>query len=172
MYSNERTFIVADFDDTIFSRKEQLEKEQILRENRWDAGTKIMKEVLWIDYMMQNYYENKVFPKEIIDEISENIWIILTAWDNELQLAKQKATKLKDLEFIVVEKAEQKPERLIKYFKENNIKTDLIKIYEDRPNYFIENKDYLEKELNVKIEIYLVEMDWNRWYKKIELQKQ
>ena len=170
MYSEQKTFIVADFDDTIFAREEQLQKEQILRENRWDAGTKIMKEVLWIDYMMKNYYENKTFPKKIIEEIKENNWIVLTAWDFDLQKAKQKATKLDNLEFIVVKKAEQKPKRLVEYFKENNIQTDLVKIYEDRPKYFIENKEYLEKELNAKLEIYLVEMDWNRWYKKIELQ--
>jgi hypothetical protein len=29
-----KVFIMADFDDTIFARKEQLEKEKVLRENR------------------------------------------------------------------------------------------------------------------------------------------
>jgi hypothetical protein len=78
---------------------------------------------------------------------------------------------LDDIEFIVVEKAEQKPQRLIEYFKKNNIQADLIEIYEDRPKYFIKNKEFLEKSLNTKINIYYVEMAGNRGYKKIELIK-
>ena len=101
MYSKQNTFIVADFDDTIFAREEQLEKEKLLRENRWDAGTKIMIENLWIDYMMENYYENNTFPKEILYEILVNNWIVLTAWNNQLQLAKQKATKLENIEYTI-----------------------------------------------------------------------
>jgi phosphatidate phosphatase APP1 len=31
---NKKILIISDFDDTIFSREEQLDKEQILRENR------------------------------------------------------------------------------------------------------------------------------------------
>ena len=171
MNNKEKVFIIADFDDTIFAREEQLSNEKILRENRWDKWTKIMKEVLGFDYMINNYYKNKNFPKKIIDKINNNQWIVLTAWNSEYQLLKQKACKLDFIEFIVVEKAEQKPEKLIEYFKQNNIEADLIEVYEDRPNYFIENKEIIEKELNTKINIYYVEMDWNRGYKKIELVK-
>ena len=171
MNNKEKVFIIADFDDTIFARNNQLSKEKILRENRWDKWTKIMKEVLGFDYMINNYYKNKKFPKKIINKIKENNWIILTAWNSEYQLLKQKACKLDFIEFIVVEKAEQKPERLIEYFKQNKLEADLIEVYEDRPKFFIENKEKIEKELNTKLNIYYVEMDWNRGYKKIELQK-
>jgi hypothetical protein len=165
-------FIMADFDDTIFARKEQLEKEKVLRENRWDKWTKIMKEVLWCDYMVENYYKNKSFPKKIINKIEENDWLILTAWDKELQEFKINACNLDNFNLLVVQKAEQKPEELIKYIKNNlDYTPDLIEIYEDRPNYFIENKERIEKELNTKLDIYFVEMDWNDWYKKIELVK-
>jgi hypothetical protein len=34
LVKKDETLIICDFDDTIFSRKEQLEKSQILRENR------------------------------------------------------------------------------------------------------------------------------------------
>ena len=166
-----KKFIVADFDDTIFARKNQLNKEKILRENRWDKWTKIMQKVLGFDYMINNYYKNKNFPQKILEKIIKNSWIILTAWNSEYQTLKQKACNLENIEFIVVDKANQKPDRLIEYFKQNNIKADLIEIYEDRPNFFIENKQRLEKELNTKINIYYVEMNWNRWYKKIELVK-
>jgi hypothetical protein len=57
-----------------------------------------------------------------------------------------------------VEKAAQKREKLIKYIKKNNIQADLIEIYEDRPKYFIKNKEFLEKSLNTKVNIYYVEM--------------
>ena len=33
---------ILDFDDTLFSREEQLEKEELLRLNRGDAGNKII----------------------------------------------------------------------------------------------------------------------------------
>ena len=166
-----KKFIVADFDDTIFSREEQLSKERILRENRWDKWNKVMKEILWFDYMINNFYKNKTFPEDIIKKIRNNNWIVLTAWMQDYQLLKQKACFLEDIEFVVVEKAEQKPEKLIEYFKQNKIKADLIEIYEDRPKYFLENKGKIEKELNLKLDIYYVEMEWNRGYKKIELQK-
>ena len=168
--NNEKVFVMADFDDTIFAREQQLNKEKILRENRWDKWTKIMKEVLGFDYMIEKYYKNKNFPKKIINKIKDNNWLILTAWNSEYQELKIKACKLEELNLLVVEKAEQKPQKLIEYFKQNNIKADLIEIYEDRPNFFIENKEKIEKELNTKIDIYYVEMDGNRWYKKIELQ--
>jgi hypothetical protein len=95
--------------------------------------------------------------------------LILTAWITEFQNLKIKACKLDYIKTKVVEKAEQKPETLIEYVKDLNYTPDLIQIYEDRPKYFLENKEKIEKKLNTKIEIYLVEMDWNRWYKKIEL---
>jgi hypothetical protein len=121
--------------------------------------------------MIKNYYQNKKFPQKIVNKIRNNNWIVLTAWIKDFQLLKQKACKLDDIEFIVVEKVEQKPEKLIEYFKQNNIEADLIEIYEDRPKYFIENKEFLEKSLNTKVDIYYVEMAWNRGYKKIELIK-
>ena len=164
----QKIFIVADFDDTIFAREEQLSKEQILRENRGDAGNKVMKEILGFDYMINNYYKNKNFPQEIIEKIRKNSWIVLTAWMEDYQKLKQKACNLNDIEFVVVEQAKQKPKRLVKYILEHNIKPDLIEIYEDRPKYFLENKDLLEQELNTKIYIYYVEMDGNRGYKKIK----
>ena len=166
-----KIFIVSDFDDTIFARTNQLSKEKILRENRWDKWNKVMKEVLGFDYMIKNYYQNKNFPQKIVNKIRNNNWIVLTAWIQDYQFLKQKACKLNDIEFIVVEKAEQKPKILIEYFKKNNIQADLIEIYEDRPKYFIEKKEFLEKKLNTKINIYYVEMTWNRGYKKIELIK-
>jgi hypothetical protein len=121
--------------------------------------------------MIKNYYQNKKFPQKIVNKIRNNNWIVLTAWIKDFQLLKQKACKLNDIEFVVVEKAEQKPKKLIEYFKKNNIQADLIEIYEDRPKYFIKNKEFLEKSLNTKVNIYYVEMAWNRGYKKIELIK-
>jgi len=165
-----KILIVADFDDTIFSREEQLSKEKIFKENRWNAWNRVMKEVLWFDYMINNYYKNKIFPKDITSKMWKND-IILTAWLKEFQKLKQKACNLENLKMIVVEKAEEKIEKLIEYVKTLDFKPDLIEVYEDRPKYFIENKEYLEKKLNTKLDIYYVEMDWNRWYKKIELIK-
>ena len=163
-----KKLIVADFDDTIFSREEQLNKEKILRENRWDAWNKVMKDILGFEYMIKNYYKNKTFPKSIISKMKEND-IILTAWMKDYQKLKQKACWLENIKMIVVEKAEQKIEKLIEYVKNLDFIPDLIEIYEDRPKYFLEYKDVIENVLKTKVGIYYVEMNGNKWYKKIEL---
>lgn len=153
------TLIICDFDDTIFSRKEQLEKSQILRENRWDLGNKAIMNIIWLENFINEHYIWKDFPQDIIKQMK--IWkdLILTAWFKELQLEKIKATKLDIYNHIVVEKAPEKIYETIKYVIENlaYIPSKIV-IYEDRPEYFVENKNLIEDFLWTNLEIMFVEM--------------
>lgn len=155
----DETLIICDFDDTIFSRKEQLEKSKILRENRWDLGNKAIMNIIWLENFINENYIWKDFPKYIIQQMK--IWkdLILTAWFKEIQLAKIKATKIDIFNHIVVENAADKIHEMIIYVIEKlaYIPSKIV-IYEDRPEHFIENKKLIEDFLWTTLEIMLVEM--------------
>lgn len=165
----DKTLIVADHDDTLFSREEQLEKEILLRENRWAKWNEVMKKHLGFEYMIQKYYEWKKWPPHIREKLRPNYDLILTAWIEEFQLMRLESTWLDHINIVVTPTAEEKIEALIKYITEE-LKhiPKKIEIYEDRPQYFEKYREIMEKLLWTKIDIYFVEMDWNRWYKKIE----
>ena len=160
---------VADFDYTIFSRDEQLEKEQYLRENRGDLWPKAICNNWWINKYINTYYKNKNFPKNILEKFDIKYDLILTAWVYEFQIAKLIACNLCNYNFIITKNWEDKVLELIRYiiYKLKFIPSK-ITVYEDRPQYFIEYRDLIEDVLWTKLEIMYVEMDWNNGYKKIE----
>ena len=155
----DETIIISDFDDTIFCRKEQLEKSQILRENRWDLWNKAIMNIIWLENFINEHYIWKEFPKDIINQFQTWKDLILTAWFKELQLAKIKATKLNKYNHIVVEKAPEKIYELLRYIIQDlwYIPKKII-VYEDRPEYFVENKNLIEDFLWTTLEIMFVEM--------------
>ncbi len=153
------TLIISDFDDTIFCRKEQLEKSNLLRENRWDLWNQVIMNIIWLENFIDEHYIWKKFPKNIINQFETWKDLILTAWFKELQLAKIKATKLDIYNHIVVEKAHDKIYETIRYIIEDlKFIPSKIVIYEDRPEHFIENKSLIEKLLWTELEIMFVEM--------------
>ena len=160
---------VADFDYTIFSRDEQLEKEQYLRENRGDLWPKAISENWWINKYINIYYKNKNFPKNILEKFDIKYDLILTAWVYEFQIAKLIACNLWNYNFVITKNWEDKILELIRYiiYKLKFIPSK-ITVYEDRPQYFIEYRDLIEDVLWIKLKIMYVEMDWNDGYKKIE----
>jgi len=151
--------IIADFDDTIFCRKEQLEDNELLRNNRWKKWTEIMKNVIWIENIANMYYKNKKYPTVISDKLRKNHDLILTAWDFELQTIRVKTCNLSHINTTVVADAEEKILETILYII-NTLKfiPNKITVYEDRPKYFIENRELLEEVIWTEIEIMLVEM--------------
>lgn len=155
----DETLIISDFDDTIFCRKDQLEKSQLLRENRWDLWNQVIMNIIWLENFINEHYIWKEFPKNIICQFK--IWkdLILTAWFKELQLAKIKATKLDIYNHIIVEKAPEKIYETIRYVIEDLwFIPNKIQVYEDRPEYFVENKNLIEDFLWTTLEIMFVEM--------------
>ncbi len=160
---------IADFDYTIFSRDEQLEKEKYLANNRGDLWPKSILDNGWINTFLEKYYINKKIPVEILNKLNKGNDLVLTAWIYEFQVAKLIACWLDEYNYIITPSWEEKVIALVRYILYTlRFIPSKITIYEDRPQYFIEYRDLLEDVLNCKIEIMYVEMDWNNWYKKIE----
>lgn len=159
---------ILDFDDTIFSREEQLEKEELLRLNRGDAGNKIIIEQFWTNNFTEKYYKNKVFPKNLFEKNSDIHICIITAWNQDLQRAKLNACNLGDFPVIITDNGAEKIPALLRYIKESNFSPEVIEIYEDRPEYFMKYRDLLEDILGITLKIMKVEMDGNRGYQRIE----
>lgn len=154
--------IIIDFDDTIFSRKEQLEKDENLVKFRWEAGTKYILENIGIKKYIKKYYAWKKFPDSITSKLRKHHDLILTAWLKKFQKAKLKATWLNHFNYKIVDHAMKKPDKLIKYVVEDlGFIPKKIVVYEDRPNYFIENKKFIEEFLWTTLKIMFVEMKNN-----------
>lgn len=160
---------IVDFDDTLFSRDEQLEKESSLRENRGWAGIDVIVNTMWISQFIDMYYRGHDFPRDIFNLMNPETDLILTAWLRELQYMKTEAVWLHDFPTTVVDAWKDKVLEVLRYivFEFGVIPSEVI-IYEDRPEYFIEYRELLEWLLWTKITITKVEMDGNRGYKRIE----
>lgn len=160
---------IADFDYTIFSRDEQLEKEHGLQKNRWDLGPKYIIEKIGIKNFISKYYENRIFPKDILHKLDKKYDLILTAWVYEFQMAKLIAAKVDTYNHVITEYAEDKINAIIRYviYTLQFIPEELI-IYEDRPEYFVEYRDLIEDVLWVKLIINKVVMYWNNEVPSIE----
>ena len=157
----EEIFIVSDFDDTIFSTKEVIEKD-VRKWRRWNEWNKYIEEVIWIENFIREFYENKNFPDKIIKNFDEKNTLILTAGFEKLQIPKIKATWLSKIPLKIVYEAKEKPFEMVKYIVEKlKFIPKEIHIFEDRPEHFIETKAELEAFLDTKIKIFLVEMKDN-----------
>lgn len=168
LQKKDEIFIISDFDDTIFSTKEILEKD-VRKWKRWEEWNIFIKENIWYKNFVKEFYEWKKFPKDIIKKFWKND-LILTAWDEELQKLKIKATWLENISLKVVKNASEKPFEMVKYILKNlNFIPKEIHIYEDRPEFFLEKKEEIENFLNIKIKIFLVKMRDN--LSKVELKK-
>lgn len=164
----EEIFIVSDFDDTIFSTQEIIEKD-VRKWRRWNEWNKYIEEVLWIENFVKDYYEKKEFPNHVVNKFDEKNTLILTAWFDNLQKAKIKAVWLHHFPVKVVYESKEKPFEMVKYIVEKlKFIPKEIHIFEDRPEHFIETKAELEAFLNTKIKIFLVEMKDNFTEPKIK----
>ena len=159
--------IVSDFDDTIFSIEESL-KENYTEGRRWEEWNKFLLENNLIDSIVKEQYKDKKYLKDISSKLRENHDLILTAWMLDFQVKKITALNLDNINTVVVHHAKDKIIELIEYIIFIDFIPNKITIYEDRPELFIEYKDLIENILWTKLEIFLVEMDWNREYKKIK----
>lgn len=157
-----KNLYVADFDDTIFCRKEQLEKSELLRTNRWTKWNQAILDTMWIDVLAKDFYEWKTYPTYVTSLLRENHDLILTAWVQEIQDAKLKATQLTHINTIVTPHAVDKIIALINYviFELKFLPKD-ITVFEDRPQFFIEYRPLIEELLETKLIIKHVTMDSN-----------
>ncbi len=87
----EQILRVCDLDDTLFGRKEQLEKEELLRNNRGAAGISVIANTIGIHAFIKKYYEGRDYPQDIRSQLDSSKDIILTAGMQELQYMKAMA---------------------------------------------------------------------------------
>ena len=168
---------VIDFDDTLVSRNEQLNKYEWLAEHRWDLGNifilasclKISFEEAmnlsekqkeeWYRIFVNKFYSNDKVALLWFDLKSKINWI-LTAWVPMLQRIKlEKTFPEKMPNYTVVSKSSQKPWELIKHIIKIWYIPKEIHIYEDRPEYFEESFEILEKILRTKIYIHKIKIN-------------
>ncbi len=154
--------IISDFDDTIFCRNEQLEDSELLRNNRWEAWNEKILNEIWLEKYWNKYYKNKKIPKSIVSQLRKWHDVIITAWNEKLQNCKLTHTWLIHHNYIVVNNAEDKIIESIKYII-NTLKflPNKVTVYEDRPKYFIEYKDFISDFLWIPVDIMYVEMKDN-----------
>lgn len=159
--------IITDFDDTIFSTKKLIDNDY-RKWRRWQEWNIYILENNLIDTIINEVYKDVDFPKTISSKLRKNHDLILTAWIDIFQIEKIKAANLNHINTRVVLNPEDKIIETIKYIV-NDLKfiPNKITIFEDRPKYFIEYKDFLESFLWIKIEIMFVEMTDNNNEPKI-----
>jgi len=163
----EQDLIISDLDDTIFSTNEII-KRNYRKWKRGDEWNKYLLENNLIDTIIKEIYTNKIYPTTISSKLRKNNDLILTAGIKQFQIKKVKALKLEYINIKVVNNWEDKILETIKYvinilwFIPNK-----ITIYEDRPNFFVKYKEFIENFLWTKLEIMFVEMTWNNQTPKI-----
>jgi len=160
--------VISDFDDTIFSTKKLIDRDY-RKWRRWAEWNTFIVENNLIDKIIDEIYKGVKYPKDISSKLRKNHDLILTVWIDEFQIKKIKATWLDYINNVIVDTAEKKIIETIKYVV-NNLKfiPNKITIFEDRPKYFLENKDFIEKFLWTKLEIMFVEMTSNNKEPKIK----
>ncbi len=163
-------FIICDIDDTLLSRDRLAIDEPLLKKNRAQAGNDVVINHFGIHDIIERFYVNQNAPQDIIDIMKWNEEnLVLTAWVPEYAQMKAKAGNFDMFPLVVVYEGKEKILETIRYvlFELKYIPSEII-VYEDRPQYFVEYRDFLESILWCKITIMFVEMNGNDGYKKIE----
>lgn len=152
---SEKSLTFTDFDDTLVSRLPQLNWDKRFRENRWEKGIKLVKEVIWLENFLKKYYSSKFIVKDILNRTN----IILTAWDKELQEWKLNYTNI-DKEAIIVQKHQDKPIYILKYILDYlwQIPKEIIFI-DDKAFKVEEDMQKLSKILNTRVVLQNITLD-------------
>ena len=165
----ESSFIISGLDETLFSRHEIRANEPVIKENPNNAMNRLIKFQIGIPYIIAKYYQGKPFPRDIVNQMNPNNALILTTGFEDIQKEKLQALWINNIPLRVLKKWDEKVLTTIQHilYELRYIPSEVI-IYEDEPHYFIQYKELLEWILDCKITIMLVEMDGNKWYKKLE----
>ena len=155
--------IITDFDDTIFSKQPQLDWEPLLRECEPHMRNNTIMYHIGVPSLIKKYYQDEIFPQDIVSLLNPSQDLILSAWFEALQQEKLRALNLDHIPLQVVKRWEDKVLAAIQYilFTLKYIPSQLV-IYEDKPHYFIEYRQLIEWILGCELTIRYVEMDGNR----------
>lgn len=135
---------VLDFDDTLYSRINQLQL-PLLQDNRWIRWNEVINNEIWLN----NFIETQYSETEVVEKLRQIIEnqnavhksIILTAWEKILQLAKCEKVWIwwDKSRVIVVDNAKSKPMKLVREIIKLWYIPGKIIVYEDRPEHFLWN---------------------------------
>jgi len=168
LFKKDIDLIVSDFDDTIFSTSEIIEKD-IRKWRRWKEWNVYIREVIWIKNFIDAFYVGKNFPKKIISKLRQNHDLILTTWFEDIQSEKIKACKLDHINYRIVENHEDKILEMIKYIVEYlQFIPNKITVYEDKPKYYLDYISFLEDFFWIDIDIIQVSMINNNTEPKLK----
>ncbi len=103
-------YVFSDFDDTLYSRSPQLERDMFAKA-RWEEGNKVV-ESMWIKKFISEYYS----PTWVVESIKKHTNIVLTAWREDFQSAKLDATVGKKMDRIIVPNQKLKPKEILHHF--------------------------------------------------------
>ncbi len=134
---------VLDFDDTLYSRFNQLQS-SLYQDNRWNEWNKLIRQN-GIDNFIKKFYKKtwavlKLF-KILENQNHNHRSIILTAWENDLQLLKCEAIWIvwNKPKIVVVKESKNKPMKMLSEIIESWYIPWKIIVYEDRPEFFLWN---------------------------------
>lgn len=147
---------VLDFDDTLYSRFNQLQ-EPIFQDNRWSEWNRVIRQI-WIDNFVNKFYKKTwavIKLLRILENQNHNHRsIILTAWENDLQELKCEAVWIawNKPKVVVVKESKNKPMKMLLEILESWYIPGKIIVYEDRPDFFLWNNwKTLAKMLGIEI---------------------
>lgn len=147
---------VLDFDDTLYSRFNQLQF-PIYQDNRWSEWNKVIRQK-GIDNFVSKFYKRSwavIKLLTILENQNHNHRsIILTAWENDLQKLRCKAVWIdwNKPKVVVVKESKNKPMKMLLEILEQGYIPGKIIVYEDRPEFFLWNNwRTLAKMLGIEI---------------------
>ncbi len=157
---------ICDYDATLFGRQQQLEESEWLAENRWDKGVQYYMNVIWLTKFIDTYFTGTSVPDDIIKNLNPEYDLILSMWLWEAQHAKINANpQLKNIKQKFIIRHEKKVLEMIRY-----IIFDLkfipksITVYEDRPEIFVEFREFIEDLFGCELKIVKVLLKDNKKY--------
>lgn len=165
----DETLIVSELDDTIFSCEELLKNEPLLSESPCEEErNKTAMYYVWVPHIIETYYKGKEFPQDIVSQMNPKRDFILTSWFESFQQQKANALGIGNIPMRIAPIKSEKVITLIqhilyeiKYIPKN------ILIYDSEPEDYIKYSELIESILGTKLTVKPVEMDENKWYKKI-----
>ncbi len=139
---SETTFNIVDFDDTLFSRYEQLQRNEF-QDNRGEEGNKFLREEFGFRKFIEEFYSRSRAVKRILWVVEwqteKHRSLILTAGMQDLQELKVQSLDIsrETVPVVTVDSSHKKPLKMIQYIiKTLGFVPWKIIIYEDRPECF------------------------------------
>lgn len=150
-YRAESTLNILDFDDTIYSRYEQLQQNRF-QDNRGEEGNRLLREEIGFENFIQEFYTRSKAVQRILwvaeGKSEKHFPLVLTAWIQKLQEMKVKAVGIwpDKVPLKVVSWSSEKPREMIYYIIQDLkfIPWKII-VYEDRPECFFDEIEALRQ---------------------------